>query len=326
MILDGVQYYYVKNLQGDVVMVLDGEGDTVASYVYDAWGSVVSQSGALAEINPIRYRGYYYDEETSLYYCKARYYNPQWGRWINADSIIDHRHVNGSNLWAYCWNNPIGLVDYNGKKPAPPTNSLNPTEMIMYTFYTAFIDVFVVPLVRPLSGKLADDLSETLWALYSDNPFAALSNVNILVADFVDVLELMYNVAEYTTRPFISVTKEMIWALLEDVEGGIKAMEKTIKDLEANGGIIMAVAVGTAEMAYWGLRMFFNSFGQEIPDFVDALGTIGSAVLGGVLGDIGSKPSQEQADILSTALAELKQFFNEFRLPVPFTWESFFGR
>ena len=68
-------YYYVLNLQGDVVKLVQKNGDTVAQYTYDAWGNV-SSSGRLAEINPLRYRGYYYDNETGFYYLQSRYYDP----------------------------------------------------------------------------------------------------------------------------------------------------------------------------------------------------------------------------------------------------------
>ena len=76
-------YYYVLNLQGDVVKLVDGGGTSVASYVYDAWGNILSSSGSKAEINPLRYRGYYYDTETGSYYVSSRYYDPEIGRWIH---------------------------------------------------------------------------------------------------------------------------------------------------------------------------------------------------------------------------------------------------
>lgn len=76
-------YYYVLNLQGDVVKLVDGSGTSVASYAYDAWGDILSSSGSKAEINPLRYRGYYYDTETGFYYVSSRYYDPEVGRWIH---------------------------------------------------------------------------------------------------------------------------------------------------------------------------------------------------------------------------------------------------
>ncbi len=82
-------YYYVLNLQGDVVKLIHYipgfEYESVATYEYDAWGNIVSSSGRLAEINPLRYRGYYYDNETGFYYLQSRYYDPANRRFINAD-------------------------------------------------------------------------------------------------------------------------------------------------------------------------------------------------------------------------------------------------
>ena len=80
-------YYYVLNLQGDVVKLIQANGHVVAHYTYDAWGNV-SSSGRLAEINPLRYRGYYYDNETGFYYLQSRYYDPANRRFINADGLI----------------------------------------------------------------------------------------------------------------------------------------------------------------------------------------------------------------------------------------------
>ena len=117
--LSGV-YTYQKNLQGDVIGVVDSNGNQVASYSYDAWGNVTSQSGTIADINPIRYKGYYYyDSDTGMYYLQSRYYDPALRRFINADdpSLIQglaKTSVIGSNLFSYCGNNGVNRVDYNG--------------------------------------------------------------------------------------------------------------------------------------------------------------------------------------------------------------------
>ena len=81
-------YYYVLNLQGDVVKLIQENGHVVAHYTYDAWGKILDSGGNLAEINPLRYRGYYYDNETGFYYLQSRYYDPANRRFINADGLI----------------------------------------------------------------------------------------------------------------------------------------------------------------------------------------------------------------------------------------------
>ena len=124
----GKWYYYEKNLQGDIVGIMNADGYKVVSYSYDAWGvpyapvystdSVISAADkANAELNPFRYRGYYYDSETGYYYLQTRYYNPEWGRFINADSLINQSSPLGYNLFAYCLNSAVNMIDSGGYKP-----------------------------------------------------------------------------------------------------------------------------------------------------------------------------------------------------------------
>ena len=112
VVYNGVPYAYVKSLQGDVIALLDGTGNVVVSYVYDAWGAPIGKSGSMAEtlgtVQPFRYRGYVFDEETGLYYLRSRYYNPGWGRFVNADALIDQ------NLYSYCKNSPMQFHDPSG--------------------------------------------------------------------------------------------------------------------------------------------------------------------------------------------------------------------
>jgi YD repeat-containing protein len=81
--LNGTEYYYIRNAQGDIIGLFDNAGTKVVTYTYDAWGKLVSITGSLAstvgEKNPYRYKGYRYDSETGLYYLQSRYYNPEWG-------------------------------------------------------------------------------------------------------------------------------------------------------------------------------------------------------------------------------------------------------
>ena len=109
-------YYYLVNAQGDVAAILDSSGTMVASYNYDAWGSCTvynSSDAAIGDLNPLRYRGYYYDAETGFYYLQSRYYDPAICRFINADGLFTDGFV-GSNLFAYCVNDPVNTVDPTG--------------------------------------------------------------------------------------------------------------------------------------------------------------------------------------------------------------------
>ena len=113
-------YYYLVNAQGDVAAILDSSGTMVASYNYGAWGSCTvynSSDAAIGDLNPLRYRGYYYDAETGFYYLQSRYYDPAICRFINADTFAttDANGFLSANMFAYCENNPVGNSDPNGE-------------------------------------------------------------------------------------------------------------------------------------------------------------------------------------------------------------------
>ena len=127
-------YLYVTNLQGDVLSIIDASsGATAVTYTYDAWGRLISKSGtssdyaSIYEYNPLTYRGYIYDSETGFYYLQSRYYDPTVGRFLNAD---DTQYLGASgtllslNLFVYCENDPVNLVDSTG------TSSYSPKEEI----------------------------------------------------------------------------------------------------------------------------------------------------------------------------------------------------
>ena len=120
---NGSKYVYLFNAQGDVVAIVNSSNQLVAKYAYDAWGKLLSITGSAASTvgaaNPIRYRGYYYDTETGLYYLNSRYYDPQTGRFINADSediLQVQDDLFDKNLFAYCDNNPIMREDHGGER------------------------------------------------------------------------------------------------------------------------------------------------------------------------------------------------------------------
>ena len=123
-VLDGVQQYffYLYNAQGDVIAIIDDYAERVVNYEYSAWGELFSVTGSKADtvgvLNPFRYRGYCYDTETGLYYLNSRYYDPVTQRFVNEDSYASTgRGVLGNNMFAYCLNNPISLIDCTGACP-----------------------------------------------------------------------------------------------------------------------------------------------------------------------------------------------------------------
>ena len=119
---DGTLYYYITNLQGDVIRIIDTAGATICTYTYDAWGRLLNSStNQIFKANPIRYRGYYYDAESGLYYLGSRYYDPAVKRFINADGAAlatINPYSNGltdKNYFAYCDNNPVSRNDDGGE-------------------------------------------------------------------------------------------------------------------------------------------------------------------------------------------------------------------
>ena len=119
---NGTTYYYALNAQGDVVGIYDNTGYVVVTYNWDnAWGDNPAPQGSLAStlgtLNPLRYRGYVYDTETGYYYLQSRYYDPEIGRFINADAFTSTgQGLLGNNMFAYCGNAPVNFADPSGTR------------------------------------------------------------------------------------------------------------------------------------------------------------------------------------------------------------------
>ena len=116
------EYLFVKNIQGDILYVYSSTGNKLVSYVYDAWGNIISTTysngggTSAARFNPFTYRGYYRDSETGMYYLNSRYYNPKMGRFISADAYVSTgQGLLGFNMYAYCGNNPVNRIDSEGE-------------------------------------------------------------------------------------------------------------------------------------------------------------------------------------------------------------------
>lgn len=122
IVIGGENYFYVRNLQNDVIALVDEDGNEVVHYTYDSWGKILSITGSLKDTvgqqNPFRYRGYFYDTETGMYYLKSRYYDPELRRFISADVIAvtntSLETLHNQNLYAYCDGNPLTRKDDDG--------------------------------------------------------------------------------------------------------------------------------------------------------------------------------------------------------------------
>ena len=142
---NGAQYFYLTNQMGDVIGITDSTGSLIATYTYGAWGEVLAVTPAttgntsqltLANVNPLRYRGYYWDAETGYYYLQSRYYSSLLGRYVNADlfgiALISKDDRVGNNLFLYCSNNPINNNDFDGKATKQQKNKKRASALVNY--------------------------------------------------------------------------------------------------------------------------------------------------------------------------------------------------
>lgn len=175
--VNGAYYYYIYNGHGDVVQVLDINGNIVNSYTYDEWGNVRNKAEQIA--NPIRYAGEYYDEESGLYYLRARYYDPSIGRFISEDS--NEGQLNNPlslNLYTYCENDPVKYVDPDGKAKivaVPQKHSYWAWKVLQLLGYT--------------DEKSYEEYSDNFDKMY---PFAESINNNVVIIDNTPVGALKF--------------------------------------------------------------------------------------------------------------------------------------
>ncbi len=115
---DEKKYFYIKDITGTIYGIVDESGMLVGKYEYSAYGkcTILLDTDKIATINPFRFKCYYYDRESGMYYCHTRYFVPEWGRWLNADhfAYLEFYNINVMNLFVYCGNNPIMYTDIDG--------------------------------------------------------------------------------------------------------------------------------------------------------------------------------------------------------------------
>ena len=201
-IYDRATYYLEKNALGDVKYLLDISGNVVAKYTYDEWGRKISVTDAdgnaitdgtnIAHLNPFRYRSYYYDNETGLYYLGSRYYDPCTGRFVNADAELAGigDSVTGYNLFTYCFNNPVNMDDPSGNWPRWATIALGVTAAV------AAVAVTVVTLgaAAPAAACTLTAVGMSLGASYAvASTVAAVAVTATVVAASVYAADLAYS-------------------------------------------------------------------------------------------------------------------------------------
>ena len=116
---DEKKYFYIKDITGTIYGIVDESGTLVGKYEYSAYGkcTILVDTDGIATLNPFRFKCYYYDTESGMYYCQTRYFVPEWGRWLNADNpnFLQFDNINGMNLFAYCNNSPVMYADPSGE-------------------------------------------------------------------------------------------------------------------------------------------------------------------------------------------------------------------
>lgn len=173
--IKGKIYFYVRNAQNDIIALVDADGKIVVQYTYDSWGKVVSITGEMADTvgvqNPFRYKGYYYDHETGMYYVKNRYYDPEIKRFICADelkyTLVSPEDHSYKNLYVYCDNNPYIREDSTGKI----------WNLVLHGAIGAAVNVMYCGFVAKVTGQ-SYSIRDIKMAAFSGAASGAISAVN----------------------------------------------------------------------------------------------------------------------------------------------------
>lgn len=235
--LDGATnvYYFQRNLLGDVVSIYGTGGNKVGEYVYDAWGNctITLDTNGIASRNPIRYRGYYYDQDMKLYYLNARYYSPEWRRFISPDNTayLDIENANGLNLYTYCNNDPVNYYDPSG-----------------YALETVFDIGFAI-------WSLIDFIKDPTWA---NAGWLALDVVALVVPflpaggkvitkadDLLDVVGFVNKYDEVIVLGQSMTTRVIPYA--DEIGAAVYGGLTNFKDLEKAYGTVLATFIGYSD-------------------------------------------------------------------------------
>ena len=227
--LNGAQYtyYFLTNARGDVELIYGGSGVVLARYTYDSWGNTISIKDGngeeitdptnIALLNPIRYRGYYYDSETGLYYLQSRYYDPTTCRFVNADGYVSTgQGLLSSNMFAYCGNNPFNCKD--------PTGQVWETIFDIVSLAVSVIDVITNPSDPWAWISLAGDtfdllpfvsgLGEGSRAISATNKLAKAADRAEVAAEATNMLRTGWKLGDDITI-FTKAGKKPAWSTVK---------------------------------------------------------------------------------------------------------------
>ena len=258
---NGTDYYYQKNIQGDILKVFNGNGTLYAEYSYDAWGKCTIKSNVsnIAAINPFRYRGYYLDDETGLYYLNARYYDPEIGRFISPDSIdyLDPESINGLNIYVYCGNNPVMNVDPSGTEWWNPLSWFDNLSNIGKIIIGVVAFIGAVALTVATGGALAPMFITLGIGLVSGT----------LIGGFGAVISSGGDWSQFGKGAFDGFSDGMLWGGIFALAGAtFGAIKYAVKGRQG------AIA-GTTKMTTIKKGQTFDRFGSEYGKFITDVGT-----------------------------------------------------
>lgn len=223
------RYLYVKDSFQNILGIVNDAGRLLVKYKYNAWGEIQEiedLSGSdLSHINPFRFKGYYYDEESGMYYCKSRYYVPEWCRWLNADNpnYLDFKDVNGVNLFSYCHNDPILGMDYDGR-------------FGLGAILVAALVGAVISVISSVADSLIKGEELTLKNVISDAVGGAVSGVITFITGGKSLA-----LASYASAAVTSLTGELYDYITGsktlNVENLLGTMKKVISDTIVDGTV-----------------------------------------------------------------------------------------
>jgi len=236
------QYFYLTNTMGDVLGITEANGNLIAQYLYDDWGKLVSIDTAdaetstayreIAEANPLRYRGYYFDSETGYYYLQSRYYAPEICRFINADvpviAKVSKEIQNGVNLFSYCCNSPINDSDPDGKisiKSAFNT-ILNAIKQRISNYFKQLFSV--------KNGKVR--IAVSLFAAFINGIISALIS-RVVYKGITSLLKLTVNYASKKAPQKLITAIQTVVKLME-TKGFFKIVGKDLRDNVIFSGLL----------------------------------------------------------------------------------------
>ena len=265
-VLNGTQYFYITNQMNDVLAITDTNGDIVGNYEYDAWGKVLTADTDLAKQNPLRYRGYYYDNETGYYYLQSRYYDSNICRFINSDIAEISQMAKdvpvGTNLIAYCNNDSVNNVDYEGYRKTPnwvivadkgismaiPSNSIRYMK-IKQRSYSIFKKALVYSVYQYYSTRrifynesyemYTYGATRTQWYKLIDNFKAGLKRLGysskiISSSTFAQLAAKVIKQSVKKVNLLLSIAGFVYDFLVQIAEGVLDKIEKNIRNISKN--------------------------------------------------------------------------------------------